>query len=490
VTESLPPEDPRDALIRELAAQVSELTALIAELREQLEAARRAASRNSGNSSLPPSGDDQPGRQPRRERRAAERAEKKRSRGKQPGSPGAAMRWREPDDTLDHFPAGACACGLDLAGAADLGVARSYQQEDVPEPRPSRRYQHNLHKAKCACGKVHVAERPDGVPDAPLSVGPRLSAAAVYLTVFQHLPVERAQQLISDLTGGIVSAGFVHSCLAKAAGLVRNPVALIRTLIAASPVAGFDETTLRSGPAGEKKYVHGAFTELYSAFHLGTRSIESMKQGGILPFFAGIVVSDRYQGYWSETWTAFAGHQACAAHLIRDFEDCAETYPGAGWPQQAQRALRGLIRAWHAAREQQLPAVPAEVREPLELEFRRAVTFGLSAVPRVPGPRTTVKQKPGREMLEFCKAREADVLRFASDTSVWPTNNLSERGVRPLKTQQKISGRLTSDEVTQDRLDIRGYLDTARKHGLGALEILEQLMLGRPWMPPAQPISP
>lgn len=491
MTESLQPEDPRDALIRELTALVSELTALVAELREQLDAARRAASRNSGNSSLPPSGDDQPGRrQPRKERRTAERAGKKRSRGKQPGSPGATMRWREPDDTLDHFPEGACACGLDLSGAADLGVARSYQQEDVPEPQPSRRYQHNLHKAKCACGKVHVAERPDGVPDAPLSVGPRLSAMAVYLSVFQHLPVERAQQLISDLTGGTVSAGFVHSCLAKAAGLVRNPVALIRTLIAASPVAGFDETTLRSGPAGEKKYVHGAFTELYSAFHLGTRSIESMKKGGILPFFAGIVVSDRYQGYWSETWTAFAGHQACAAHLIRDFEDCAETYPGSGWPQQAQRALRGLIRAWHAAREQQLPAVPAKVREPLELEFRRAVTFGLACVPRVPGPKNTVKQKPGREMLEFCKAREADVLRFASDTSVWPTNNISERGVRPLKTQQKISGRLTSDDVTQDRLDIRGYIDTARKHGLGALEVLEQLMLGRPWMPPAQPISP
>jgi transposase len=176
--------------------------------------------------------------------------------------------------------------------------------------------------------------------------------------------------------------------------------------------------------------------------------------------------------------------------LIRDFEDCAETYAGSGWPQQAQGALRGLIRAWHAAREQGLPAVPAEIREPIELEFRRAVTVGLSAVPRVPGPKTAVKQKPGREMLEFCRAREADVLRFASDTSVWPTNNLSERGVRPLKTQQMISGRLTSDDVTQNRLDIRGYIDTARKHGLGALDVLEQLMLGRPWMPPAQPISP
>lgn len=111
-------------------------------------------------------------------------------------------------------------------------------------------------------------------------------------------------------------------------------------------------------------------------------------------------------------------------------------------------------------------------------------------MPRVPGPKTAVKHKPGREMLEFCRAREADVLRFASDTSVWPANNLPERGVRPLKTQQKISGRLTSDDVTHNRLDIRGYIDTARKHGPGAPDVLEQLMPGRPWMPPAQPISP
>ena len=93
-----------------------------------------------------------------------------------------------------------------------------------------------------------------------------------------------------------MSAGFVHSCLGKAAGLVRDAVRLIRTLIAAAPVAGFDETTLRSGPAGEKKYVHGAFTELYSAFWLGTRGLETMKEAGILPSFAGIVVSDRYPG--------------------------------------------------------------------------------------------------------------------------------------------------------------------------------------------------
>ena len=69
-------------------------------------------------------------------------------------------------------------------------------------------------------------------------------------------------------------------------------------------------------------------------------------------------------------------------------------------------------------------------------------------------------------------------------------NNISERGVRPLKTQQKISGRLASDDVTQDRLDTRSYIDTARKHGKNAMDVLCDLMLGTPWKPPAQAFSP
>lgn len=114
-----PSADPHDALIREqaqvIAAQakrIAALEALVAELRERLAAAERAGSRNSGNSSMPPSSDDLPGRKPapRRQRRAAERAERKK-RGKQPGSPGASMTWEVPDRTEDHFPQGACSCG-------------------------------------------------------------------------------------------------------------------------------------------------------------------------------------------------------------------------------------------------------------------------------------------------------------------------------------------------------------------------------------------
>ena len=202
-------------------------------------------------------------------------------------------------------------------------------------------------------------------------------------------------------------------------------VGLIRALITAAPVAGFDETTLRSGQAGGKKYVHGAFTEQYSAFWLGARSLDSMEDAGILPGFAGIVVSDRYQNYFNPRWEHVSGNQACLAHILRDYEDCAESYPDAVWPVQAQRALRGLIHAWHAACEQGLPAIPAHALKPLEHEFRHAVLAGLASVPRVPGPKNSTKQKPGRELLEFCKQRRDDVLRFTTDTSVWPTNDLA-----------------------------------------------------------------
>jgi hypothetical protein len=87
------------------------------------------------------------------------------------------------------------------------------------------------------------------VPDSAVSIGPNFAALAVYLVACQHVPVERCQRLIADVTGAQVSAGFVHSCLARAAGLIADVVRLIRTLITAAHVAGFDETTLRSGPA-------------------------------------------------------------------------------------------------------------------------------------------------------------------------------------------------------------------------------------------------
>ena len=84
-----------------------------------------------------------------------------------------------------------------------------------------------------------------------------------------------------------------------------------------------------------------------------------------------------------------------------------------------------LIHARNQASGDGLDAIPAAIREPLEKQFRRAITVALAAVPRIPGPRNSTKQHPGRDMLEFCRDREADVLRFTTDTGDWPTIDLA-----------------------------------------------------------------
>ena len=238
----------------------------------------------------------------------------------------------------------------------------------------------------------------------------------MYLVVFQHVPVERCRQLIADMAGAAVSEGFIHSCLARAASLAAEVVALIRALITAAAVAGFDETTLRSGPAGEKKYVHGASPSGTPPSGWASGAWTRWPTPGSCP------VS---RGSWSPTgtrifhprWEHIAGNQACLSHLLRDYEDCAESYPGAVWPVQAQRALRGLIHAWHAAREQGLDAIPAGVREPLE--HGPAPSWpGWPAFPASPARRTARSRNPAASCWNSA-ATAAATFRCSPRTSAW-----------------------------------------------------------------------
>ena len=94
-----------DGQARRLEEQARELEALRAdnsELRARLDRLERLLSRNSSNSSMPPSTDDLPGRTPPADR-PTDNGAVKRGRGKQPGAPGAHLAWREdPDDTVAH----------------------------------------------------------------------------------------------------------------------------------------------------------------------------------------------------------------------------------------------------------------------------------------------------------------------------------------------------------------------------------------------------
>lgn len=467
----------------QLRTAYDELAAKVAKLEHLL-------SRNSGNSSMPPSLDDKPGgAQPKGKGRATP----KRAKGKQRGAPGANLSWSDaPEDRKDRFPRGACGCGADLAGAADLGVVDAFQQIEIPAVRATVT-QYDQHAVRCRCGKVHTAARPDGAGTGKVGYGPVLAAWAVFLMVVHHLPVHRCRQVLTALTGAEPSVGFVHGLLARTSRVLRAADARIRALITMVRVLCMDETPLRVGPKtprpGRKKadkYLLIACTKAYTHFLLGDRDLDTFKASVLSDVAAGtVVVHDRYTLYDNK---AFAGivHQLCTQHLLRDLAGAGEVYPEAVWPGQIAEALRGLIHATNVARDKGAAQVDPDVRAELEKSLRHGVLAGLSDT-------TSRGDRPGeakaRALLEALHDRQDDVLRFVDDLTVPPTSNDAERGLRPSKIQQKISGRLTSITRTQDRYRILGYLSTAAKHGLDQLETLLDTFHGNVWMPDAVAVT-
>ncbi len=68
--------------------------------------------------------------------------------------------------------------------------------------------------------------------------------------------------------------------------------------------------------------------------------------------------------------------------------------------------------------------------------YRHAVLVGLAQHRRTDGR----KQTKARNLLERLRDRADEILRFTGDLAVPFTNNGSERDLRPVKTQIKISG--------------------------------------------------
>ncbi len=181
-----------------------------------------------------------------------------------------------------------------------------------------------------------------------------------------------------------------------------------------------------------------------------------------------VIVHDRYQNYDSAK-LGTPLHQLCCAHLLRDLADAAQVYPDAVWPTQIADAPRGLIHHANLARKQNLPAIPADIRDALLTQLRNGMLVGLSDTTSHTAP------APGNARPGSCwkSSATAPTTCCASPTTSRcpPTSNQAERDLRPSKIQQKISGRLTSEARTRDRYTILGYLSTAAKHGLDKITL-------------------
>lgn len=295
------------ARIAQFEARVGEQDRLIAELRQRLDA-------NSRNSSKPPSSDGY--RKPVAKKDRSLRRRSGRKPGGQKGHEGSHLeRVQRPDRRVVHEPEGPCAgCGRDLDDAEELEGGESRQVFDIPEELALEVIEHVAGLRRCAgCGRVNEGRFPDGVTGRA-QYGTSLRALGVYLHVFQHIPYDRARQLIADMTGAEISTGTLKAWVDQAASGLSEFDEQLRSLLCKAAVVNFDETGARI--AGRLGWIHSASTETLTRYTAHRRrGTEAMDDAGVLPEFTGVAVHDGWKPYQSYEQ---AIHALCAGHHLRE----------------------------------------------------------------------------------------------------------------------------------------------------------------------------
>jgi transposase len=337
------------------------------------------------------------------------------------------------------------------------------------------------------CGERTPGRFPRGV-NAPVQYGERVRSVATYLHKYQLLPMARTGEAMRDLFGCSISPGTVettrHRCAARLVGVEEQ----IKQGIRAADVIGADETGLRV--AGRGHWIHVTRTDELTHYGADARRGKlAMDAIGILPKFTGVCVHD---GWFSYDEYGQATHALCNVHLLRELVYVEEV---AAEQQQWTRPLAKLLLDIKAAVGQAKGRGETKLSDDRLDKFtarcdrlvRRAARLNPPPVAEEPDALAKryrvvrVKRRdPARPLIHRLQSRREQVLRFMTDFRVAFDNNASERDIRMVKLQQKISGCFRTEEGAQAFRRIRSYLSSARKQGHSPLAALERAFRGKP----------
>ena len=458
--------DEKDALIRTLFEQIQILHAMLAEQQTLIAELQAKIAKDSHNSNKPPSTDGF--RKPPKPKSLRQKSGKK--SGGQPGNPGKTLiRVENPAHVVVHAPPTICdAC---LAALPEPIVAETRQVFDLPVIRYEVT-EHRILQTMCACGKLHHGVFPENV-SAPVQYGPKVLAAAVYLTNQHMIPLQRTTEAIGDLFGLPISEATVVTACADAKECLQPTVDAIAASFRAVPVAHADETGLKI--SGSLYWMHFLVTTLvtWMGFHK-KRGAEAMIALNIIPTFRGTLVHDGWDSYRNKDFLCM--HALCNAHHLREliylFEEQRQAWAG--------RMIDLLREACHEVNQALEGSLSEERIGWYRTAYERILCEGERDHPRAErsGKRGRTKQSKATNLLGRLREHADDVWRFASDPNVPFTNNLAEQAVRMPKVKQKVSGGFRTEQGAQSFCVIRSYLATMRKQGINLFDALTSAFQG------------
>jgi Transposase and inactivated derivatives len=396
--------------------------------------------KDSHNSSIPPSKENLKAQAIRRTRSL--RQSTGRLSGGQKGHAGSTLLMKEtPDTTSMHVPEYCTRCGESLSKLEGKEV-ETRQSIDLPLPICPIVTNHVSMEKKCSCGHCNRGSFPAHVKPG-VSYGVNLHAVVAYLSTVQHIPFKRLVGTLKDLYGIEISQGSVSNILNRMRKQSDSGYEAIKQVIEHSSVVGADETGAHVDGQLHWMWVFQNLLVTYIFHHSsrGKTAIDSQFPNG-LP--QSLLVTDRHRPYFNmET----AGHQICLAHLLRELTYLGELDKEQEWSDSMLKLLRGSIH-------QRKTTTVGEIDiGSIKKRFDILIEQDLSSLDKK------------FESLRKSLGKYAEYLfQFLEHEDVPYDNNASERGCRPLKVKQKVSGGFRADDGADAFCQLYSIVDTARKN--------------------------
>lgn len=410
--------------------------------------------KNSRNSSIPPSKDDN---RPLKTKSLREKTAGK--VGGQKGHEGNTLKMTDtPDKIIVHIPDFCGKCGSDLQGLSQEFVGRR-QVVDIPIIQPTY-IEHRIYQRKCNCGHANCSSYPQNV-NAPISYGANTESLVGYLFSRQYVPFDRMRELFNNVFSLPISEGGIHEVLNRLANKATPAYQMIKEKIEASKVVGTDETGMKIN--GQKYWAwtwqNDKITFISPSKNRGFATIQSIFDNG---FKNGVLVHDCWKSHFQ---TPAKNHQICIAHLLRELNYFIEVHQDLWAKKFRQLLLDSLLVKQTMKHEDYYTNHPPKMA--LKSRFK-----------------DLLKQNVNEEIADLVTfynrmiKYESFIFNFLNYPDVPPDNNGSERAIRNIKVKQKISGQFKSFQGALNFAKLRSITDTAIKNKqnvLGALFTIAEL---------------
>jgi len=425
--------------ISDLNSMVKHLNTTIAKLIEE-NRLLKSPKKNSGNSSVPPSKDEN-----RPQKTSSLRSSSGKSAGGQAGHEGSTLKMSSmPDNVVNHKPHFCKCCGLGLQDQkAELVCHR--QVIDIPPVKPVYT-EHRQYRKVCCCGHQNLADFPVGV-DAPVSYGSNTQALIAYLHTRQYIPFGRISEYFRSVYAMPISQGTVYGIINRFAAKAQPAVLLIKNALLRATVIGSDETGAKQNGKQNWFWTWQSKQATFIAYS-HKRDLQTIQTHFPTGFPKAVLTHDCWNPHFK---TQALNHQICTAHLLREMVYMEQKY-ASEWATEFKQMIYSALQLKKNMEPCQYHK-PVAARSELEKQLQELLMVNM--------------HQKNKELIAFqkriLKHREY-LFTFLYHHEVPADNNKSEQAIRNIKVKQKVSGMFKSAHGAHSYAIIRSVTDTCIKN--------------------------